>query len=101
MKTKEKNSLYIQAFNLWGIKMQLLMVMEECAELQHACSKKIRNINAPISKIAEEIADVEIMLEQIKCIWTLKYDVSEIKKVKLDRLKVLIEKESINPEDKK
>lgn len=80
--------------------MQLLMVMEECAELQHACSKKIRNVNAPIYKIAEEIADVEIMCEQIKCIWTLKYDVSKTKKVKLDRLKAIIEKESVKPEDK-
>lgn len=100
MNTKEKNSLYVQAHHLWGIKMQLLMVMEECSELQHACSKKIRDINAPISKIAEEIADVEIMCEQIKCIWTLKYDVSKIKKNKLNRLKMLVEKASINPEDK-
>lgn len=100
MKTKEKNSLYVQAFHLWGIKLQLLMVMEECSELQHACSKKIRNINAPISKISEEIADVEIMCEQIKCIWSLKYDVSKIKRVKLDRLKTLIEKESIIAEEK-
>ncbi len=95
MKTKEKNNLYIQAFHLWGIKMQLLMVMEECAELQHACSKKIRDINASVSQVTEEIADVEIMCEQIKCIWSLRSDVSKIKQNKLNKLKLLIEKESI------
>ena len=91
MNTREKNVLYVQALHLWGIKMQLLILIEECAELSHACSKKIRDIEAPISKIAEEIADVEIMCEQIKVIWSLRHRVGKMKEDKLRRLKQLIE----------
>ena len=92
MKTKEKNEIYLAARNLWGINTQLVMVMEECAELQHAVSKQIRGSKeASIEKIAEEIADVEIMIEQVKYLWSLNYQVGKIKNEKLARLKTRVE----------
>lgn len=43
--------------------------------------------------IAEEMADVEIMLEQLNIIFGNKADVSEWKKIKLQRLEERMEKE--------
>lgn len=43
--------------------------------------------------IAEEMADVEIMLEQLNIIFGNKADVSEWKKIKLKRIEERMEKE--------
>ena len=53
-----------QALDKWGIDAQLLMVSEEFGELLSALSKWRRGRIAP-TKVAEEIADVYIMLSQI------------------------------------
>lgn len=52
------------AVDKWGIGSQLIMLMEECAELIQATSKTIRSDS--LNGLAEEIADVEIMLSQVK-----------------------------------
>jgi NTP pyrophosphatase (non-canonical NTP hydrolase) len=55
--------IYERAIKAFGEKAQLTMVMEEAAELIQACSKEIRGKG---SNINEEIADIEIMIEQLK-----------------------------------
>ena len=61
-KTKE---LYARAVVTWGAEAQLHMVAEECVELAlevlHYARGKGRS-----DQIADEVADVEIMLEQLK-----------------------------------
>lgn len=58
---------YVEAVRAYGKQSQLVMAMEEMSELTKELSKNLRG--ADNSKaLAEEIADVEIMLEQLKVI---------------------------------
>lgn len=71
LKTEE---LYLKAIEKWGIHFQCLMAIEEMAELTKALCKRSRIKNekedlANYENIIEEIADVEIMLEQLKLIF--------------------------------
>ena len=82
MKPKD---LYAEAVRQYGKQMQLTVCMEEMAELTKELSKNIRGFQNR-SAIAEEIADVEIMLEQIRIIFSCRSDVDRIKGEKLARL---------------
>lgn len=74
-----------RAVDTWGKHHQLTICMEEMAELTKELSKNIRGQdNDP--GIAEEIADVEIMLEQLKVIFDIRTDVENVKQEKLIRL---------------
>lgn len=67
----------------YGAEAQEGVAQEECAELIQAISKKRRGNPHNIS---EEIADVEIMLEQLKIINGCENEVKEIRKQKISRL---------------
>lgn len=71
------------AIERYGAESQEGIAQEECAELIQAISKKHRG---KPHNIAEEIADVEIMLEQLKIINGCKNEVKEIRKQKIKRL---------------
>lgn len=95
----KKEQLYKQALDEWGYAPQVRMAIEECAELIKALAKIQRNTNyLTIDDVLEEMADVEIMLEQLKIIFD--YEVSgllsiskfqRIKENKLKRLEKLID----------
>ena len=72
-----------KAINLFGAENQENMCIEECAELIQAINKKHRGLK---HNIPEEIADVEIMLEQLKIINCCRADVERIKQKKMQRL---------------
>lgn len=58
---------YQDALDHFGEKAQAQQAMEECAELIVALNKAFnRGLDPYLVCVAEEIADVEIMLEQIK-----------------------------------
>ena len=76
--------LYEKAFNKWGDK-QLVMAIEEMAELQRELTKVLRGVPC-INNISEKVADVEIMLEQIRQIFNLGLSVEVVKRHKLERL---------------
>ncbi len=59
------SQLYNQAISKWGEVPQLMMAMEESAELIQAVSKLLRNKAGAENHLAEEMADVTIMLEQV------------------------------------
>lgn len=67
----------------YGATAQEDLCMEECAELIQAINKKHRGKR---HNIPEEIADVEIMLEQVKIINCCAHDVERIKGEKIKRL---------------
>ena len=70
----------------YGEKAQHVVVMEECAELIKAISKYLRTEDIDdIENLIEEIADVEIMLEQLKFIHNIDGSVKVIKDKKLKR----------------
>ena len=95
----ERKKLYRKAIEKWGLPLQLNMLMEESAELIQATSKVLRKgdkENQPWRNLAEEIADVEIMIEQIKvCVtWQEIERLVEINKHdKLLRLKKMLEED--------
>lgn len=76
--------LYEKAFNKWGNK-QLVVAIEEMAELQKELTKALRG-KPNRGNIAEEIADVEIMVEQVRQYFNLGLSVDVVKKHKLERL---------------
>lgn len=76
----------------YGAENQENMCIEECAELIHAINKKHRG---KPHNIAEEIADVEIVLEQVKMINGCYGEVDEIKKQKLARLSDSIKEQEL------
>lgn len=59
----KKKQMYKKAIDKWGFNSQSIMLMEECAELIQAVSKLHRTGNP--NAMYEEIADVQIMIEQI------------------------------------
>ena len=91
MRNKEqRNNLYERAMDLWGTDSQSKMIIEELAELivaiRHYDRKKIKKIG-----LISELADVYIMLEQLKILAGIKQiDVNCIKEDKLTRLECLI-----------
>lgn len=91
MKDEEKIHIYKETMKKYGMHNQMLMLMEECAELIHATNQIIRK--GPIDKkkalynFSEEIADVEIMIEQLVLLRKIRDDVNKIKEEKLTRLK--------------
>lgn len=74
-----------RAVDAYGKEHQLIICMEEMAELTKELTKNLRG-RRNLQDISEEVADVEIMLEQVKVIFDLKEEVSEAKEAKLLRL---------------
>lgn len=77
--------LYRLALDTFGPEAQVLMVFEEMAELQKELCKNGRAKDNR-DHIAEEIADVLIMLEQMMLLHDCKELVTAYKAVKLQRL---------------
>lgn len=74
-----------RAVETYGKEHQLIICMEEMSELTKELTKNLRG-RRNLQNISEEVADVEIMLEQIKLIFDLKEYVAEAKETKLIRL---------------
>lgn len=68
----------------YGLDPQLNMLQEECAELIQAVSK-YKRANCTDDHLAEEIADVYIMLEQIQYLLELHKDVNDWVDIKVKR----------------
>ena len=73
------------AIGKWGSRLQLIVAVEEMSELTKEICKFNRG-KADISAIAEEIADVSIMLEQLKLIFGCADEVEEYIDYKIKRL---------------
>ena len=85
-----------QAIETYGVQAQCDVAVEEMAELTKAIMK-IRRVaddyektQAALDNLLEEIADVDIMIDQMKIMWGPK-QVEEYRKKKLERLKRRLE----------
>ena len=78
-----QNEILNKAIAIYGSEAQENVAIEELSELIQAICHKYRG---RVNNIAEEIADCEIMLEQLKIINNCSDDVEKIKAEKLDRL---------------
>lgn len=81
-----KESLYLEALDLWGINSQIDICIEEMSELIKELLKHKRGKDN-IVDICEEIADVEITVEQMKMIFNRNKAVERFTAEKLYRLK--------------
>ena len=86
---KMKNNLYKDAIAKFGQVMQITMFFEEASELIKELTKELRG-KGNRENIAEEIADVEIMLEQLKTIFNNNDLIQEFKIEKLKRLEKIL-----------
>ena len=75
--TRGEESDALMALRLWGKDAQMVICIEELAELTQALAKEMRVSRrehparhiADILHIAEEMADVEIIMNQLRCIF--------------------------------
>ena len=96
-KTRE-NEILLSALTKWGAGMQTVMVFEEMAELQKELCKSLRGKDNR-GYIAEEIADVRIMLDQMVILYDCAEDVDTWRKVKLGRLEKRLSKQVEEPHE--
>ena len=90
----DEKEIYMKAIKTFGKEKQLVVAMEECSELIKELSKFIRG-KGNIKNLAEEIADVEIMIGQLLLIFNCYGAYNNQKTEKLKRLADLL---SIKPE---
>jgi len=73
-----------KVINKFGKEAQCRQVMEECAELIQAVNKNLRSAGAK-ENLIEEMADVGIMLDQLRIMFDIKD--TEINKIRLEKMK--------------
>lgn len=98
MNNNRKLEIMTKAHNLWGARQQTALLIEEMSELIKECCKYTRRDRGvmPCHKVLEEIADVEIMIEQFVDVTfpaltnstkeRFRQEINEIKNSKLRRL---------------
>lgn len=85
-----------KAINTYGVENQIIKTVEELSELSQALCKflsksKTESDRFIVGNICEEIADVEIMLEQCKIMFQCDKEVSAWKNKKIERLERRLE----------
>lgn len=90
----DRYKVYSQMIKKYGQKAQMLIAVEEMSELQKEVLKYLRG-RCNQRNIAEEIADVEIMLEQLVLMFDNRKEVDYFKDNKISRTnKLYLEGES-------
>jgi ubiquinone biosynthesis protein UbiJ len=82
----DESAVLKRAMNTYGYDLQIMATIGEMSELQKELCKYMRGKYSPAS-IAEAIADVEIMLEQMQMLFCCADDVSSMRRRKVERLK--------------
>jgi NTP pyrophosphatase (non-canonical NTP hydrolase) len=88
--TSEERTILRNALMKYGQWAQILMCIEECAELTNALAKLSRN-RVTQMEIITELADVSIMVDQLAMMFGEKFFAAERDK-KINRLKERLEK---------
>ena len=83
-------SVLQRAIAKWGEDAQMKMVLEEMSELQKEICKLWRGKDNR-DAIAEEVADVVIMLDQLELMLDIQYQVEQYRQKKLRRLQKRLE----------
>lgn len=81
--------IYIKAINTFGPNQQIIKSMEELGELTTALARHFFENKEDVQNIHEEIADVEIMLNQLKIIFN-EDEINKHKEQKLKKLKGIV-----------
>ena len=92
MKTEIDEIILKNAIDSYGADSQIMMAVEECAELVDALMKYRRGRNG-VMDVVTEIADVQIMCAQLELIFGGSSKVVEMERMrKMDRLRSRLEK---------
>ena len=84
MEKDQEYKIYNDAIDFFGTTSQKIMVIEEMSELTKELCKELRD-RGNTEDIADELADVEITLAQIKMIYGIEESVKRHKDYKLKR----------------
>ena len=95
MTKRQKKALYDRAISRYSALAQVMVAIEEMAELTKELSRTIQGRGKvdQLDRIAEEVADVAIMLEQVANIYQIGDRVKNQMTFKLMRLEARMEKE--------
>lgn len=104
MKANEK-TVFLEAIKKYGQEDQIQMVYEECSELIKALSKyhrvskhqayDKRKVQRCLNNIIEEVADVSIMIDQVKLIFGItEKQIAAIRDEKVSRLEDTLNREN-------
>lgn len=85
MELDERQKIYENAISKWGENEQIWMAIEEMGELIASINRYRRGRGTPLD-LLEEIADVQIMSEQLAVIFGAE-EIEKVKIIKLERLK--------------
>ena len=83
--TEKERAVFHKSLKAWGGEAQVLCLLEEMAELQDALCKHKRG-RRTLEDIAEEIADVEIMLDQMKLLFHIEKEAEAQRARKIARV---------------
>lgn len=87
----QRMNIYEEALDTWGEASQIAMLAEECSELAAAALHLLRGRKSE-EEVAEEAADVEIMLEQLRVI--MGEEIDEWKRKKIYRLRQVLDRQN-------
>ena len=90
----DKKNIYRAAISVWGKDAQENQAIEEMAELTQAINKMRRQPSPEhLDNLKEELADVQIMLDQLKLIHRISdEDLRVYEEQKLQRLQTILER---------
>jgi len=81
----KRKDIYSKAIAKWGAVSQLMQCAEEASELSVAAIKVANRGSDPLGNMAEECADVSIMLHEMQVLFGPAF-VAQMKKVKAEKL---------------
>lgn len=91
----ERESVYRDALKVYGQRIQEAVAIEELSEVTKEICKMQRR-QSSVGKLAEEIADATIMLEQLRMIYGINEEVCAFMDQKILRLKKNIETTAVD-----
>ena len=83
--TEHEKEICLAALQTWGPKVQKIIIFEEIAEFLKTYAKSVR-IKGNYSELISEIADMEIVLQQLKFMFDAENEVDGIVSSKLQKL---------------
>ena len=83
--TEHEKEICIAAMQTWGPKVQKLIIFEEIAEFMKTFAKCVRT-KGNYEELINEIADMEVILQQLKFMYDAESDVEKIVSSKLQKL---------------
>ena len=90
MISKEKQrEICKKAVRTFGENAQCIKAMEECGEMVHALARKVLDQDPDLDNICEEIADVEILMEQMRVVFGDAF-IDKWKQNKLEKLNKVV-----------